>query len=587
MRQVGSQSFRSRATLALLVIGLFIGTSILSACGPSSTNSKVEVASPAGNTDDVESVGFDHFDITAALAEPTTTPTTTPTTRLPEPTELPTTSTTQPPTEPTAVIAPLTLPTLLPAVLPVATLPPPRPAPPVKATVAKPAKAPVTPLPTQPPLTTPEPATAPVTTPRVTTPPTAAPTLPPPTSPSTTVVAPTPTGTPNAPLIGPGFDGKTIKIGVLSTTTNPVWGNIGKALKAGLEARIASVNRRGGIAGRYKVEITFADTNYDASQTIAQLNSTKDSVVSYAQILGTPNVEAVDPFLRQSQLVASPASQDARWALAPNLMPIGNSYQVQAINAISYFLEQSALTNPTVKPTVCAASVSTSFGDTGTEGFRFAQERLGFTAGPVVNIGPAETTMTAYSAQLKAAGCSAVMVTVGPVQTLGLVVSSRLQGFSPRWIIMGASFSDRIVVPQTGPLFEQGAWVVGDGSQWGDTSIPGMATIRNDLIAADHRYWTENPDVGLVFGYMQGRVVEAMLEKAVTLGDLSRPGILNASRQVGPVDTLGLLSTIDYTQAVRLSSARSTIFAVDASYPNAIKTLARDYSSPTAQAYKK
>lgn len=385
----------------------------------------------------------------------------------------------------------------------------------------------------------------------------------------------------------PGFDGKTIRVGVLSTTTHPVWGTIGKALKAGLEARIATVNRRGGVGGKYRIELVFADTNYDPAQTVAQLSATKDNVAAYAQILGTPNVEAVDPLLRQYQLVASPASQEARWATSPNLLPIGNNYQVQAINGISYFLEQSALSNSTTRPKVCAASVATSFGEAGNEGFRFAQERLGFDAGPILSIGGLDTNMAPFSAQLRNAGCGAVMVTVGPAQTLGLVVSGRQQGFSPRWIIMGASFSDKIVVPQTGPLFEQGAWVVGDGTQWGDSSVAGMASLRNELIAADHRYWTENPDVGLTYGYIQGRTIEALLERAVANRDLSRSGLLAASRQIGVVDTLGLMSPIDYSQPTRLANARTTIFAVDGSYPNAIKVLARDYSSPTGQLYRK
>ena len=75
-----------------------------------------------------------------------------------------------------------------------------------------------------------------------------------------------------------------------------------RALKAGLEARVATINRRGGIAGRYPIELVYADTNYDPSQTATQLNATKDRVVGYAQILGTPNVEAVEPLLRQNQL---------------------------------------------------------------------------------------------------------------------------------------------------------------------------------------------------------------------------------------------------------------------------------------------
>ena len=152
---------------------------------------------------------------------------------------------------------------------------------------------------------------------------------------------------------------------------------------------------------------------------------------------------------------------------------------------------------------------------------------------------------------------------------------------------MGAAFSDRIVTPQTGPLFEQGAWVVGDGTQWGDENVPGMVQMKAELIASDNRYWTENPDVGLSYGWAQARTMERVLEAAVARNDLSRGGVLSASQSVGTVDIGGIGSPTNYSQALRLANARTTIFNVDNSYRNAIKVLARDYGSPAAQNYRR
>ena len=380
-----------------------------------------------------------------------------------------------------------------------------------------------------------------------------------------------------------GFDGTTIRLGVLTTTKHPIWGTIGRVINAGIEAHVTAINRRGGIAGRYRIELVPGETNYDPNETVTQLNATKDSVVGYVSILGTPNVEAVEPLLRADQLTASPASQEARWAVSPSLVPIGNSYQVQAINGIAYFLESTG--NP--KATVCGISVATSFGDAGAEGIRFAQQRLGFTAGPIVQLGPTDNQLAPAIGQLKAAGCQAVFLTVGPAQTLASVLTGRALGFTPRWIIMGASFSDRIVQPATSIALEQTAWVVGDGTQWDDVGSEGIRRITAELIDSDNRFWTENPDVGLTYGWMQARAFEAILERAVANGDLSRTGILNAVRQIGTVDTLGLGSPIDYSQPVRLARAQTTIFAIDGSYRNAIRVLTKDFSSPAAQAYKK
>ncbi len=577
----------------VLLIGTACVISIVASSCSSSSNSTVSVAPATGSNERVEPVGFDRYEIASAIGEAaiatqaptTTTPTTTPATTTPPSDTSPLSDATIPTTLPTPASAPTGEPV---PVTPTALAPT---AEPVAAPTATAAPSSALPPPTARVATQPKPKTAnrPVVKPTVpsTNAPAIAPSNAPASTSNSTTGATVPVTRPVVPPKAAGFDGKIIRVGILSTTTHPIWGTIGKALRAGLEARVATINRRGGIAGKYRIELVFSDTNYDPSQTASLLNATKDNVVGYAQILGTPNVEAIEPLLKQNQMVASPASQEARWATSANLLPIGNNYQVQAINGISYFLEQSAANAPGVRPKVCAASVATSYGEAGNEGFRFAQEKLGFEAGPVVSVGPADANMAPFSAQLRNAGCAAVMVTVGPAQTLGLVVSGRQQGFSPRWIIMGASFSEKIIVPVTGPLFEQGAWVVGDGTQWGDATVNGMAAVRNELIAADHRFWTENPDVGLTYGYVQGRVIEAVLEKAVSLGDLSHPGLLTASRQLGTVDTLGLTSPIDYSQALRLANARTTIFAVDGSYQNAIKVLSRDYTSPTAQAYKK
>ncbi len=391
----------------------------------------------------------------------------------------------------------------------------------------------------------------------------------------------------NRPAVAPGFDGTTIRIGLLTTTTNPIWGPIGRAISAGIEAHVAAINRRGGISGQYRLVVVKAETNYDPTETLTQIQATKSGVVAYVSLLGTPSTEAAEPVLRGESIVASPASQEARWATAPTLLPVFNSYQVQAINGIAYFAEQFAVTNPGVRPLVCGVSVTTSFGEAGSEGIRAAAQALPITLGPIVGVAPTETAFASAVGALKGAGCQATFLTVGPAQTLGLVLTGRQLAFSNRWIIMGASFSDRIVTPQTGPLFEQGAWVVGDGTQWGDESVNGMVQMKAELLASDNRYWTENPDVGLSYGWAQARTIEQLLEAAVRRNDLSRAGLLAASQTMGPVDLGGIGSPIDYSQSVRLANARTTIFNVDNSYRNAIRVLARDYSSSAAAAYRR
>ena len=62
-----------------------------------------------------------------------------------------------------------------------------------------------------------------------------------------------------APAKTAGFDGTTIKLGVLTPLSGPV-AVIGEPLTAGNEVGFAAVNANGGIAGKYKVELVQEDT---------------------------------------------------------------------------------------------------------------------------------------------------------------------------------------------------------------------------------------------------------------------------------------------------------------------------------------
>src|ERR671914_1521029 len=65
---------------------------------------------------------------------------------------------------------------------------------------------------------------------------------------------------------GPGFDGTTIKLGVLTPLSGPV-AVIGEPLTAGNQVYFEAVNKKGGIAGKYPVELEQADTQYVPERT--------------------------------------------------------------------------------------------------------------------------------------------------------------------------------------------------------------------------------------------------------------------------------------------------------------------------------
>ncbi len=380
---------------------------------------------------------------------------------------------------------------------------------------------------------------------------------------------------------GPGFDGKTIVVGNITSKTNAAWGPLSRGIGAALESHFKAINAKGGIAGKYPIKIEEAETNYDPNIAVQQFNATKDKVVLIASTLGTPVNEVLLPLYEQNKVVASPGSLDAKWTTKKNMLPILSSYQVQAINGVAYFLDQAGNKDKTI----CAVSRQDAYGETGSEGVKFAQEKLSFKLGPIETVPASQTDMAAVTVRLKAANCAAVYVTTGPAQATALLVQGNQNGFTPRWILMSPTFNDKQVTPATSDLYEKFVWMSGDGVEWNDQSAPGMKSLIAELKANGFDNYIAAPDTGLIWGAAQAKVVEAILEDAVKNGDLSREGILKSASAIGPVDLGGLGASID--MAKRLPAVKNTIFKANGSKQLALEVVAKDYGSPIAGSYRK
>ena len=88
------------------------------------------------------------------------------------------------------------------------------------------------------------------------------------------------------------------------------------------------------------------------------------------------------------------------------------------------------------------------------------------------------------------------------------------------------------------------------------------------------------------FGYAQAEVMNDILEKACENKDLSREGIVKASRQLSNVDTGGLIAgPLDYTK-VGEPSTRKIYIARPADVTGGLKSLPGTFESDTAKNYQ-
>ncbi|MEX2194780.1 MAG: ABC transporter substrate-binding protein [Thermoleophilaceae bacterium] len=377
----------------------------------------------------------------------------------------------------------------------------------------------------------------------------------------------------------PGFDGTTIRLGVVTPLSGPV-AVIGNPLTNGNRVWFEYVNEeQGGIGGRYRVELVERDSRYDPATAVQQYNRVKDDVTMFVQVLGTPIINAVLPQLNRDQIVAGPATLDSEWVREQYLAPVGGPYQIQVINAVDYYIREEGEGN-----NICAMIQDDPYGEAGLEGLEFAAEQYEFEIAEVARYRAGDQDVTGQIGQLAQAQCEMVLY-VGLPSDAGTVLGTAAQAeFAPRWIGQSPSWVAALGESPLAEYLQQRFWVIAEGPEWGDESVPGMAAMieRVEQFAPD-----QEPDYYFTFGYSQARLISEILEKAVENGDLSREGIVEAMNNLGTFSTDGLGGDYEYGPPEERNPPRqSTLYQVNPESPFGLEALETNFSSDAAEAFE-
>jgi ABC-type branched-subunit amino acid transport system substrate-binding protein len=376
----------------------------------------------------------------------------------------------------------------------------------------------------------------------------------------------------------PGFDGKIIKLGVVGPLTGPT-AVLGGPVAAGNDLYFKKVNDRGGIAGKYKVELLLEDHENLEAKAVQRYAKLKDDVVMFAQFFGTHTTSAIQPQLRADKVVAAPTSFDNFWVRDPNLLPVGSTYQIMAANAVDYWHR----TEGKPESVVCGMIRKDPYGEAGLEGLKVGAEKVGRKVATVVNFSLPDQDFTGQISQLQAAKCDLVYVTTIPGQFARIVGNAARVNFTPRWVAQWPSWHAALIKGPAIDYIEKHVWLAGEGPEWGDVGSPGMV----ELIADIKKYKPDQqPDVWFVYGYNQARAVTAVLERAAAEGDLSRDGVMKALTEMPNVDFGGLTGPHRYGAiAARELPRVSSIFAIDRHKPFGLKALQIEFSSEAARGF--
>ena len=379
----------------------------------------------------------------------------------------------------------------------------------------------------------------------------------------------------------PGFDGTTISVGVITPLTGAV-AVIGKPLTAGTETWFKYINEeKGGIAGKYKVNLVQEDSQYKPDLGVQAYNKIKNNVSMFAQLLGTPITKAVLQQLRADKMVAAPASLDVDWVRDPNLLPVGAPYEIQMINAAAYLQNEGGAKGKTV----CSMTQDDAYGQSGQRGIDFAAKELGYSIKTTAKFAAATPDFTAQIQSLKSNGCQVVFLVATPSDTSKLLGTAAQLQFVPQWVGQSPTWTGAFAKSPLAPYLQANFLLAAEGTEWGDTSVKGMADMLDRL----QKYTpSQQPDIYFVFGYYQAQATTALLEKAVANGDLSRDGLLAALNDMGTVRFDGLTGDYDYgtSAATRNPPRATTIYKVDPAKPGGLAKVKYEYTSDQAKKYE-
>ncbi len=379
----------------------------------------------------------------------------------------------------------------------------------------------------------------------------------------------------------PGIDesAATISVGILTPLSGPVQ-VIGEPLLNGFRTRFAGVNAKGGIGGKYQVEVVAEDNQYDVPTSVQLYQKVKDRVAVLA-LVGTPHVNAVLPQLKADGMVAIPGSLDANWIREVNLLPYGGPYQIQFLNGADWYLNQAGGRGKRI----CGMAIEGPYGDAGVAGLAAAAEAEGFTVEATERYRSTDTEFAAPVGRLADAKCDAVFLTGLPATTGPILGAGVKLEFTPLWLGQSPTWSTSFSQsPELLPVLERYFVLLGDGPEWGDETEPGMKQMIADI--GQYRP-DQKPDVYFQVGYLEAVAMEALLEKAAALDDLSRPGILEALAQLGHVDYGGLAGDWTYGPPEEREPSRvTTVFRPNAAKPGGLEAVAKNISVPAAQAYR-
>ncbi len=374
-----------------------------------------------------------------------------------------------------------------------------------------------------------------------------------------------------------GVTDKTITLGV-QTDLSGVFKEIGLGLTRGHQMWADDVNAEGGVCGR-QIKIDVRDNGYDAAKAVTLYAAMKDNVAAMIQLLGSPVMAALKSQLASDNMLALPASQAATNLDLPTAMMVGATYDVEMINGLAYLQKEGKIKDGDKLGHIY---IEGEYGQSGLNGSQYYAKKHNQTV-VGIKVGPTDSDMSSAITKLKSEGVDAVLLTATGAQLGSAAAQMAAQGMGAL-PIMGNNPTYATTLVKSPALSALGNYY---------RSISALPYGADNPLAQklvkqfDKQFPGQEPNDDINIGYAFGMVMQTVLEKACKDKDLTRAGIVKASKNV-KVDTQGLSGDkpLDFTHPGKASTTATVIEQIDPSVVGFLKVVQPFTSSAEAKDYK-
>lgn len=374
-----------------------------------------------------------------------------------------------------------------------------------------------------------------------------------------------------------GVSDDEIALGIQTDTTG-AFKVTGLGLTNGNQMWAEDVNAGGGICGR-EIKLDIQDNGYKADNALPIYETQKTTNLGYLQLLGSPILAALKQKIISDKMVSVTASWASQNLDAPEVLMLGQTYDVEIINGLSWMQEQGMIGEG---DKIGHIYVDSEYGQNGLTGSKYYAEQHGMTVVESA-IAATDTDMTAVVAKMKDDGVKALAITVAPAATASIATQNVAQGLNVP--ILGSN-------PTFAPNMLQDQAVTAALSHYYQVNSILPFTTDNkfgkELAEKYASKFTDPPSHAVFAGYVAGMVWGEILEQACSDGDMTRDGILAAKSKVTQVNTEGLMGPLDLSKEGAPTSREAVIMQADASVADkgGLSVVAEFFESEDAKAYK-